>query len=117
MFTAGSSKVPGLVGTRTMSSASAPSNSLPLGWVRLGFGWTTWKSPGTSRAGSPWTSGQLPEPDNSMVQVTGSPTLTWTGTTFEATLKSPTAPVNPSGAGGRGRTSIVGGAPVTANCW
>src|ERR1019366_9737541 len=49
--------------------------------------------------------------------VTGSPTLTRVGTTFDAILKSPTAPAKPCGAGGRGRTSIVAGVPGTANCW
>jgi hypothetical protein len=98
------------VGTRTTSSASVPSKSFPgAACASASAG-----SPGSRRApratGSPRISGQLPEPVSSTVHVTGSPALTSRGTTFEVILKSPTAPVNPAGAGGSGRTSIDTGA-------
>src|SRR5476649_1829596 len=77
----------------------------------------TWKSAGASREGRARISGQLPEPESSAVHVIGSPAFTCTGTIFDVILKSPTAPLKPLGAGGRGLTWSDTGAPGTANCW
>src|ERR1700690_939742 len=108
---------PACVGRRTTSSVSVPSKSFPCGCVRLGLGCTVWKSEETSRAGSPRISGQFPVPESSTVHVMGSPVATRVGTTLDAILNSPTAPVNPAGAGGRGRTLISAEFPATENCW
>ena len=81
---------------------SVSSKIFPVGCVRLGLGWMTWKSAGASLDGSERISGQLPEPESSTVHVIGSPAFTCTGTIFDVILKSPTAPLNPLGAGGRG---------------
>jgi hypothetical protein len=58
----------------------------------------------------------LPVPLSSSVQVTGSPTAAFSGTTFDVSLNCPTAPLNPGGAAGRARTSSVGWSDVTETC-
>jgi len=105
------------VGTRTTSSASVASNKRPSAGVRLAWGEMTWKSRETSRAGRPATSGQLPVPLSSSVQVTGSPTAAVAGTTLELSRNWPTAPLKPAGAGrGSGRTLTAGWFEVTDSC-
>src|SRR5664280_3461037 len=83
---------------RTTSSESTASKSLPSDGVRLACGCNTLKSFETSRSGSPRTSGQLPVPLKESVHVTGSPTATEVGTTFDFKVNWPTAPPKSAGA-------------------
>ena len=95
---------------------SVASKVLPAAGTFFVCGWITWKSWDTSRGGKPAIAGQLPVPLSSRVQVTGSPTPAFSGTTLEASLKVPTAPVKFGGGAGSGRTVIAGAELGTENC-
>ena len=105
-----------MLGTSTTSSASVASKSFPSAGVRLAWGEMTWKFLETARDGRPGRSGQLAVPASSSVHVIGSPTAAVSGTTFEVSLRSPTAPLKPDGAAGSGFTARTGVALVTEYC-
>ena len=70
---------------------------------------------GTARAGNSTPMGQFPVPRNVNVQVTGSPSPTCSGTSFDSKTNCPTAPLNPAGAFAGSASTFRGTGAATAS--